>query len=147
MPWFSRRKQTRRRERGFTLVELLVVLVILGLIVGIAVPAAINYLSTAKPEVARIQLQSLSSALDLYRLDNGGYPTSAQGLAALITRPDGAARWNGPYLKGGTVPADPWDRPYRYQAPGPGGAPYTLSTLGADGAEGGTGEDADISLN
>ena len=147
MPWSSRSQRLRRRDRGFTLVELLVVLVILGLIVGIAVPAAVNYLSIAKPDVARIQMHSLSSALDLYRLDNGGYPTSSQGLAVLITRPEGMARWNGPYLKGGAVPADPWDRPFRYQAPGPGGAPYALSTLGADGAEGGQGEDADISLN
>lgn len=145
MPWSFRRSR-HRREAGFTLVELLVVLVILGLIVGIAVPAAINYLSTAKPEVARIQMQSLSTALDLYRLDNGGYPSAAQGLGALMARPDGAARWNGPYLKGGALPVDPWDRPYRYSVPGPGAAPYGLASLGADGAEGGEGEDADLTL-
>ncbi|MEX2644461.1 MAG: type II secretion system major pseudopilin GspG [Acetobacterales bacterium] len=136
----------RRDQRGFTLVELLVVLVILGLIVGIAVPAAINYLSTANSEVARIQIQSLSTALDLYRLDNGRYPSTEQGLKALVEKPAGATSWNGPYLKGGNLPDDPWDRPYRYRAPGPDGSPYAMSTLGADGAEGGEGENADLIL-
>lgn len=136
----------RRRsgDEGFTLLELLVALAILALIVGIATPRVIGYLSTAKSEAARIQIESLSQALDLYRLDVGAYPTQAQGLQALVTRPAEARRWNGPYLKGDSAPLDPWGRPYVYRVPGSNGRDYDLYSLGADGAEGGEGENADV---
>ena len=131
-------------DAGFTLLELLVVLAILALIAGVAAPRVIGYLSTAKSETARIQIESLAQALDLYRLDVGAYPTQAQGLAALVTRPADARRWNGPYLNGGKVPDDPWGRPYVYRSPGADGRDYELYSLGADGVEGGEGENADV---
>jgi len=132
----------RRRRDGFTLLELLVVLVILGLLVGIAAPAAIKFLSKAKSDVARIQLQSISTGLDMFLIDVGRYPNEEEGLQALIRRPSGADRWKGPYLTGGEIPKDPWDRPYVYQRPAGGGV--RLLSLGADGVEGGEGENADI---
>ena len=137
-PWW------RRPARGFTLVELLVVLVILGLLVGLVAPRAIEYLSRAKLDVARIQIDNLATGLDLYRLDVGRYPTAEEGLSALVARPAGAKHWNGPYLDGISVPVDPWDRTFTYRIPGSEGRPYDLITLGADGAEGGEGEDVDI---
>ncbi len=137
---FSRRD----RQAGFTLIELLVVLVILGLIIGIAAPRAVNFLSRAKADVAKIQIESFATALDLYQLDVGRYPATREGLGALIAPPSGAERWNGPYLRADAVPLDPWDRAYRYEAPGDKGKPYRLLSLGADGQPGGEGEDADI---
>ena len=142
----SRAKQRPRafREDGFTLLELLVVLAILALVAGIATPAVIGYLGKAKTETARIQIDSLAQTLDHYRLDVGGYPSQAQGLAALTTRPADARRWNGPYLSGGKPPLDPWGRPYVYRNPGTAGRDYDLYSLGADGVEGGEGENADV---
>lgn len=134
----------RRDSRGFTLVELLVVLVILGLIIGIVAPRAVNFLGRAKSDVARIQIESFATALDLYQLDVGRYPTSQEGLDALVAAPSSSTSWRGPYLSGDAVPLDPWSRPYRYAAPGPGGKPYGLTSLGADGQPGGEGEDADV---
>ena len=131
-------------DEGFTLLELLVVLAILALLAGIATPRVIGYLSTAKSEAARLQIDSLGQALDLYRIDAGAYPTQAQGLEALVAKPAEARRWNGPYLTGGKAPADPWGRPYVYRAPGTGGREYDLYSLGADGLDGGEGEDADV---
>ncbi len=139
----ARRARERRRQRGFTLIELLVVLAILALIAGFAVPRVMKYLSSAKSQAAEIQIRNLAGALDLYRLETGRYPTSEEGLKALVERPRGARFWNGPYLdrKDGII--DPWGRPYHYKSPGDHG-PYDLWTLGADGRPGGEGEDRDI---
>lgn len=141
MPW---RSDTSRRQDGFTLVEILVVLVILGLLFGLVGPRVIGYLSRAKSDVAMIQMENIATALDLYRLDNGAYPSQEQGLLALVAKPAGAARWNGPYLKDKSVPLDPWDRAYIYVIPSAHDGFYDLSSLGFDGVEGGDEEAADI---
>lgn len=133
-------------QRGFTLVELLVVLVVLGLLIGIVAPRAIGYLGGARADTARIQMETLAAALDLYRLDMRKYPTTETGLKALVTAPAGAPRWRGPYLSKPELPLDPWDNAYVYQSPGPGGAPYRILSYGADGREGGEDEDADIAV-
>ena len=133
-------------ERGFTLVEMLVVITIIGLIMGLIGPRVLNYLSESKVKAAKIQMQSFSSALDLFNLDAGRYPSTAEGLAALVRRTPGVEAWNGPYLRGGSVPNDPWNHPYIYRAPGQHGA-YDIMSYGADGQEGGTGVAADISLD
>ena len=133
----------RGGERGFTLVEILVVIAIIALIMGIVGPRVLNYLTESKAKAAKIQIESFGSALDLFFLDTGRYPTSSEGLTALVQRPGGIAAWNGPYLKGGVVPQDPWGNPYIYRSPGQ-RAPYDLVSYGADGREGGTGPAADI---
>ncbi len=130
------------REAGFTLLELLVVLVILGLLAAFAVPQVFNYLGGAKADAARIQIRNLGTVLDLYRLDVGRYPSSAEGLTVLVERPANAPGWNGPYVKQPAMLTDPWGRAYQYRAPGRHGD-YDLFTLGADNAEGGDGDDAD----
>ena len=132
-------------ELGFTLVEMLVVITIIGLIMGLIGPRVLNYLGESKVKTARIQLQSFSGALDLFYLDVGRYPSTSEGLAALARRPPGLASWNGPYLKGGAVPNDPWNGPYLYRAPGERG-PYDIMSYGSDGQEGGTGTAADVVL-
>ena len=139
---FVKSKVARRRQSGFTLVELLVVLVILGLIMAFAVPQVIKYVGGAKSDSAKIQVQRLGSVLDLYRLEVGHYPTQEEGLRALVEKPAGAENWNGPYLKKDDALTDPWGRPYVYQIPGQHGE-YDLYSLGADGQEGGEGEDRD----
>jgi general secretion pathway protein G len=135
--------RTRRRVSGFTLIELLVVLVILGLLAGLVGPQVIKYLSGAKSDTARLQIEQLGGALDMYRLEVGQYPSTDQGLQALVERPSGVERWNGPYLKKKQVPKDPWGYDYVYRSPGEHGA-YDLYSLGADHAEGGDGENRDI---
>ena len=140
----SVRRLRRLDQGGFTLVEILVVLVILGLLFGLVGPRVIDYLSRAKSEVARLQMENLATALDLYRLDVGGYPSQEEGLRALVTASAGTDRWNGPYLKDKAVPLDPWDREYIYAMPGVHGGSYDLSSLGLDGVEGGDEEAADI---
>jgi general secretion pathway protein G len=140
--------QKRRHEtgeQGFTLVEMLVVITIIGLIMGLIGPRVLNYLNESKVKAAKIQIQSFSSALDLFYLDAGRFPSSAEGLAVLVQRTPGVAAWNGPYLKGGAVPNDPWNRPYVYRSPGERG-PHDIMSYGSDGQEGGTGLAADISM-
>ncbi|MFL4984549.1 MAG: type II secretion system major pseudopilin GspG [Xanthobacteraceae bacterium] len=138
-----RRRSARHGERGFTLVEILVVITIIGLIMGLVGPRVLNYLTESKAKAAKIQIESFSSALDLYFLDNGRYPSSSEGLTALVQRPGSTMTWNGPYLKGAVVPNDPWGNPYQYRAPGQHGT-YDIVSYGADGQEGGAGSATDI---
>jgi len=137
------RRDRGHRQEGYTLVELLVVLAILGLLVAIAAPRLIKYLGSAKVDTAKIQVEKLGGVLDLYHLEVGRYPTDQEGLAALVDRPPQAAVWNGPYLKNRASLTDPWGRPYLYRFPGQHGD-YDLYSLGADGKEGGEGEDRDV---
>jgi general secretion pathway protein G len=139
----SRRARQRRGQAGFTLIELLVVLVILGLLAALAGPRVISYLGGAKADTARLQVENFKSALDLYRLDTGVYPTTQQGLGALVKNPGNAPGWKGPYVDSPAVPMDPWGNAYLYRAPGEHGA-YDLYTLGSDKAPGGSGEAADV---
>ena len=141
--WFRKSKKRRRTQGGFTLIELLVVLVILGLIVAFAAPQVIKYVGGAKSDAANIQIERLSSVLDLYRLENGHYPPQEVGLQALIEKPSDVETWNGPYVKKAESLNDPWGRPYIYQIPGESGD-YDLYSLGGDGQEGGEGENADV---
>jgi general secretion pathway protein G len=142
-----RHQQPRRRRRaGFTLIEMLVVLVLLGLLAGLIGPQLFGRVSDARATTARTQIELIGVALDSYRLDNGSYPTTAQGLEALMnrpTRPPAAPNWRGPYLRK-ALPQDPWSRPYVYSSPVQGGEGFALRSLGRDGREGGTGEDADV---
>jgi general secretion pathway protein G len=139
----KRRASARRGERGYTLVEILVVITIIGLLVALVGPRVLNYLGESKVKTAKIQIQSFESALDLFYLDSGRYPGSSEGLGALVQRGGGITTWNGPYLKGGTVPNDPWGKPYVYRSPGEHGS-YDIISYGADGQEGGTGAATDI---
>jgi general secretion pathway protein G len=140
----TRRRARTRRQRGFTLVEILVVITIIGLIMSLVGPRVLNYLSESKVKAAKIQIQSFSSALELFYLDAGRYPTTSEGLTALIKSTGGLSAWNGPYLKGGSVPNDPWGKAYTYRSPAE-RAPFEIVSYGADGVEGGTGTAADIS--
>ena len=133
----------RASTAGFTLIEMMVVLVIIGLLMGIVGPRLIRQEEKAKFKTARIQIETLGTSLDTFRLDVGRYPTTQEGLLALLQRPFGVDRWDGPYLKKG-VPKDPWDRPYYYRSPGEGGRPYDLLSYGADGSPGGDGDSRDI---
>ena len=140
----NRRRLTREHgESGFTLVEMLVVIAIIGLVMGLIGPRVLNYLGEAKVKTARLQIESFGSALDLFYLDVGRYPTAGEGLTALVERPANAQVWNGPYLKNASVPADPWGHVYLYRVPGEKG-PYQIVSLGSDGQEGGSGTAADI---
>src|SRR5262249_50246309 len=111
-------RSPRGREAGFTLVEMLVVIAIIGLVMGLVGPRVLGYLSESKVKTAHIQIKDFPSALDLFHLDNGRYPTANEGLPALMQKPEGATTWNGPYLSGDSVPKDPWGRPYVYTFPG-----------------------------
>ncbi len=136
------RRQASRAARGFTLIEMLVVIAIIALLAGLVGPAVMDRLGGAKSKTAGIQIADLDKALELFKLDVGRYPSNAEGLQALVTRPSSANGWNGPYLKGG-LPADPWCNAYHYANPGPNGGLEILS-LGADNAPGGEGENADV---
>ena len=132
----NRRNTSESGEAGFTLVEMLVVITIIGLIMSLVGPRVLTYLSESKVKAAKIQIESLSAALDLFYLDNGRYPAANEGLTALVQRPSSASGWNGPYLKTNAVPADPWGRPYLYKVPGD-HAPYEIASYGSSGPEGG----------
>ncbi len=127
-------------EAGFTLLEILVVIAILGLLIGLVAPAALRQLSSARLSVARQSIERLSSVLDLYKLDIGTYPTTEQGLQALVVKPPDVEGWSGPYLKGDKVPVDAWNHPYVYRNPS--SRPnheYDLCSLGPSGQENQTG--------
>lgn len=129
-------------RRGFTLVEILVVVAIVGLLLALVGPKIIRGLGKGQQGAAKAQIELLGQALDTFRLDVARYPTSQEGLNALITNP-GIEKWDGPYLKKNTVPKDPWDKPYVYQSPGTHGE-YDLYSYGPDGTQGGEGENKDI---
>lgn len=129
-------------HRGFTLLELLVVVVIIGLLVGYVAPRYFAQVGKSEVKVAKAQIDALEKALDQYRLDTRRYPSAEQGLDALVTKPQGEANWSGPYLKK-AVPLDPWGKPYVYRIPGQNGE-FDLLSYGRDGRPGGTGEDTDI---
>lgn len=129
--------------QGFSLIELLVVLVILALLGGIVGPRVMKHVGGAKSDTARVQIEDLAAALDIYSLETGGYPTSSQGLEALVAAPSGVSNWNGPYLRKPKVPLDPWGNAYHYQAPGDHGD-FDLSSLGADNSAGGEKDDRDL---
>jgi general secretion pathway protein G len=130
-------------ENGFTLIELLVVLVILGLLAGLVGPQVLRHLGGAKSDTAQLQISELGAGLDLFHLEVGRYPSSSEGLQALVEAPSSASNWHGPYLKKSTLPKDPWGNAYIYQFPGDHG-PYDLYSYGADNAEGGEGDNKDI---
>ena len=130
-------------ERGFTLVEMLVVITIIALIMALVGPRVLNFLTDSKIKAATIQIKGFENALDLYYLDAGRYPTTSEGLHALLERPGGAVAWSGPYLNSDAVPNDPWGKSYIYLSPGEHGV-YDIVSYGADGQEGGAGADADI---
>ena len=130
------------RIRGFTLIELLVVLAILTLLAGLVGPRVLGLLGGAKSKAAAVQIADLDKSLELFKLDVGRYPTTKEGLDAMVNKPAGIGGWNGPYLKGG-VPLDPWGKPYVFNSPTPNGGIEIIS-LGADGAVGGDGENADV---
>jgi len=131
------------RATGFTLVELLVVLIILGLVASIAGPNVMKYLGSSKAKTAKLQIKEIESSLELFYLDTGQYPTTEQGLDVLIKNSGGLAGWNGPYFKKGELPLDPWGNAYHYRYPGEHGT-YDLFSLGADNQPGGEGDDRDI---
>lgn len=133
---------SRRAQRGFTLLELLVVLVVLGLLAGIVAPKYFAQLGRSEVKVARAQIEGLAKALDLYRLEVGHYPSTEQGLQALVSAPSDESRWTGPYLQK-SLPQDPWGRAYNYRYPGEHGE-YDLLSMGKDGQPGGEGENAEV---
>ena len=135
--------QTGRKGRGFTLLELLVVMVIIGLLVGYVAPQYFSQIGKSEVKVTRAQIDALEKTLDQFRIDSGHYPSSEQGLAALVMRPANEAKWDGPYLKK-AVPPDPWGHPYVYRMPGEHGE-FDLLSYGKDGTPGGEGEARDIS--
>ena len=139
----KKKKHLVRNSKGFTLIELMVVVVILGLLAALVAPKVINKLGKANTNTAYTQIQLFGTALDSFRLDTGRYPNSSEGLQALIASPSGGEGWNGPYLKKEEIPDDPWGNPYNYKAPGDHGD-YDLYSYGKDGSDGGEGENRDV---
>jgi general secretion pathway protein G len=135
-------RRTRKHAGGFTLMELLVVLAILGLLMSLVGPQVLNQLGGAKTKTAGIQIKDLEQALEMYKLDVGRFPSTSEGLEALVKKPGSATGWNGPYLKS-DVPQDPWNNEYQYKYPGEKGE-LDIFTYGANGSPGGDGEDADV---
>ena len=139
----KRRYTDRRAARGMTLIEILVVLVLIGIVMGIVGGNFLGKGEKAKSDAAKIEINQIGQTLDLYKLEIGRYPTTQEGLQALITAPSGATNWNGPYWKNGTIPKDPWGNEYKYASPGTKGA-YEIMSYGADAKEGGDGPNKDI---
>jgi len=139
----ERMQRERPGELGFTLIELLVVMVILVLLASLVAPRVIGYLGSSRTKTAKVQIESLGTSLELYKLDTGRYPDAREGLNALVQRPGNLKSWNGPYLKKDKVPVDPWGNPYIYRYPGQRGA-FDIISLGADKKEGGQGEEQDV---
>lgn len=139
----SAQPNSRRSQRAFTLLELVMVLVIIGVILAMVGPRVFNSLGRASSERAKVQIEQIGSALELYKLDTGRYPTTQEGLNALLAAPGGASNWNGPYLKDPKSLKDPWSRDFVYRSPAERGG-YDIVSLGADGREGGDGENRDI---
>jgi general secretion pathway protein G len=143
-----RAAETRAHEAGFTLLEILVVVVILGLLIGLVAPAALRQLGGARSSIARQSIERLGSVLDLYKLDIGSYPSTEDGLQALSSKPAGVAIWNGPYVKGEQTPVDPWNHPYVYRSPsGRPGHDYDLCSRGPANQAGDPGTDGLICNN
>ena len=136
-------QKQKQRQIGFTLIELLVVLVILGLLAGLVGPQVLRHLGGAKSDTAQLQISELGAGLDLFHLEVGRYPSSSEGLQALVEAPSSASNWHGPYLKKSRLPNDPWGNEYNYRFPGEHG-PYDLFSYGADSVEGGEGDNRDI---
>ena len=132
-----------RKQMGFTLLELLVVLGIIAMLAGIVGPQVMKHMVESKTKAAKVQIEDLASTLDMYKLDAGGYPTTEQGLQALVEAPDNAKHWSGPYLSKSKIPLDPWQNEYHYVFPGE-HSKFDIFSYGADGKEGGTGEDQDV---
>lgn len=139
-------KKTRNHpdERGFSLIEVLVAVALIALLVGVVAPRAIGWLSSGQTKTTQIQINSLATALATFRLEIGRYPTTAEGLDALVKAPAGVSGWNGPYVQAKTIPKDPWDRPYLYRQPPQKAVDFDLYSLGADGLPGGDNANADI---
>lgn len=139
------RRSMKSRSCGFTLLELLVVIVIIGLLAGYVAPRYFAQVNKSEIQVARAQIDAIEKALDQYRLDTRRYPTGEEGLQSLLARPGNEPNWNGPYLKK-NVPNDPWGKPYVYRIPGAKGE-FDLYSYGRDGKLGGNGDDSDIGIN
>lgn len=133
----------RTPQRGFTLIELLVVLAIIAMLAGLVGPQVMSRLGGAKSQTAQVQIRDFEQAMEMFMLDVGRYPSSDEGLEALVRDPGNANGWNGPYLRRSSIPEDPWGREYNYRYPGEHG-PFDIYSLGRDGSPGGTGEDAEV---
>jgi general secretion pathway protein G len=139
----KKQKPSRQKQKGFTLIELLVVLAIVGLLAGLVGPQVMKHFGESKTKAAKLQIEEFMTALDMFRLDVGRYPSSEEGLLALVEQPEEIAYWNGPYLRKKKLPQDPWNTPYNYLSPGEHGA-FDIFSYGADHTEGGAGENQDI---